>query len=86
MRASLQQIIPKTWLEWLVVVAIAVVLAALLLAQPKWAADGSIDVLVQVHVFDAETMRPIQGAFAVRCLLRESCSESIKSNSPERGR
>ena len=62
MRLIREYLIPKTWIEWLVVVAIVAVLVALVVPETKWAADGSIDIPVRVHVFDAETMRPIQGA------------------------
>ena len=62
MRLIREYLIPKTWIEWLVVVAIAAILVALVIPETKWAADGSIDVPVRVHVFDADAMQPIEGA------------------------
>ncbi|REJ94740.1 MAG: hypothetical protein DWQ34_08380 [Planctomycetota bacterium] len=62
MRLIRNHLIPKTWIEWLVVVVIAAILVALLLPEPKWAASGSIEVPVRVYVFDAETIEPVEGA------------------------
>lgn len=62
MSSWLRTILPKTLLDWLVVIVIVVILGALLLPPAQWVADGTIDVPVRVVVFDAVTTRPITDA------------------------
>lgn len=58
-----------TLIEFLVIVAIITVLAALLIPPVQWASSGDIDVPVRVFVFDADLAIPIEGAVVgiIRC-------------------
>lgn len=58
----LQRILPKSRLEWLLVAIILTILVALLVPSVKWASSGTIEAVVQVVVFDAETAEPIPDA------------------------
>lgn len=49
-------------IEVLLVVAVAAALLAILTPPARWASSGSREVAVRVHVFDAETGQPIEGA------------------------
>jgi hypothetical protein len=51
-----------TVVEWLVVIAIAVVLVVLLIPGAKWASSGDIQFPVRVFVFDASHGTPIENA------------------------
>lgn len=61
----------KTWkqrlrqitaFEWLVMAAIVGVLVVLLYPAPQWVADGEINALIEVTVFDAQSLQPVDGA------------------------
>lgn len=62
MSVWLSKILPKTLVEWLVVIVIVAFLAGLLIPPVVWVADGTIEVPVRVVVFDAATARPITNA------------------------
>ena len=51
-----------TWLEYLLIVIIAVVLYILLSSEAEWVADGTRELPVRVFVFDVESGEPIRGA------------------------
>jgi hypothetical protein len=59
---SLQRLLPKSWLEWLLVASILTFLVALLVPSVKWASSGTIEAVVRVVVFDAETAEPVPNA------------------------
>ena len=63
MKSWLLKARPKTLVEWLVVAAIVAILAALLIPPAKWASSGSVTIPVDVVVFDAQSAKPIEGAF-----------------------
>lgn len=53
---------PKTLLEWLVIIAILIVLIALWFAPVTWVSDGTITLPVHVRVFDPTSGAPISNA------------------------
>ena len=53
---------PTSRVEWLIVIAILVILLALVVPSAKWASSGTIEIPVHVVVFDASDATPIANA------------------------
>jgi hypothetical protein len=51
-----------TFVEWLLIAGIASILMAILMPEARWASDGSVQLPVQVFVFDLERRVPIENA------------------------
>jgi hypothetical protein len=73
-----------TLIEWLVIIMIITVLAAILIPPVKWASSGRMQIPVRVFVFDAQAARPIARAQVTLFRAPPLTDAKLLSEFPER--
>lgn len=73
-----------TLIEWLMIVTILAILAALLLPPVQWVSDGDIRIPVRVFVFDAKAAKPLSQAHVIIFRAPPLTDAKLLSEFPER--